>query len=122
MELFYILFTLLLIHISCFCEYEGKASPQFCSSRSVDYNEVPDEFKSLYSQYVCCYVRMEFQGERVEGCFTSSPDFAKDVVGCKSSANTENKNNYNGKKNNETCIGDLCYNEYLSFQKFFGST
>ena len=118
MKLFYILLTLLLIHISCLCDYEGKASQKFCSTRSVDYNEVPDEFKDIYSQYVCCYIWIEYQGERVEGCFSASPEGAKNVVGCKSSGNTENTNNYNGKTNNETCIGNLCYNEYLILKSY----
>ena len=117
MKLIYeIIFLILFVNISCYCEYEGKASQSFCSARKVDYDEVPEEFKKYHSQYACCYIFIEFQGERHEGCVSTSPDNIKNVVGCSSSSNTNQKSNSNSKNSTNSTLNS--FNEYL-FQKVY---
>ena len=117
MQLFHeIIFILLFIHISCYCFYEGKASQSFCSTRKVDLSEVPAEYQYLYSQYACCYILVVIEGEKIEGCFTTSPDIKKDIAGCDSSntnkGNTNTNTNYNGDTDEDPFIFRN-YNEYL---------
>ena len=58
-----------------------------------------EEYKNLYSEYACCYVKVSIEGEKAKGCFTTSPTFIEDIVGCSSSntnSNSNSKGNYNG--------------------------
>ena len=119
MKLIYeIIFLNLIFNISCHCNYEGKASQSFCSARKVDYEEVPEEFKEYYSQYACCYIYIQLQGETHQGCVTTSPDNIKNIVGCSPSSNTNQNTNSNsnskGNDNkNKTKNSTNNFNEYL---------
>ena len=115
MKLFYAIFILLFIHISCYCFYEGKANQNFCSKRKVDIEEVSEEYREFYPQYKCCYIYVIIGGEKIEGCFTTSPDFIKDIPGCDSSNTNFNPNeNFDEDIDDEDTISVIrSYNEYL---------
>ena len=113
MELFYTIFILLFIHISCYCFYKGKADQNFCSKRKVDIEEVSEEYREYFPQYKCCYVYIIMEGEKIEGCFSTSPDNVKNIIGCNSS-NSNSDPNENFDEDDEDTISIIrSYNEYL---------
>ena len=108
MKLFYAIFILLFIHISSYCNYEGKANQNFCSKRKVDIDEVPEEFREYYPQYKCCYIYIIMGGEKGEGCVSTSPTMVKDILGCDSSTTNSDPNG-----NFDEDTNSISYKEYL---------
>ena len=111
MKIFYTTFILLFIHISCLCDYEGKSSQSFCGKRKVDYEEVPTEFRDLYSQYKCCYIYIYFGGEKSEGCVTTSPTMIKDIPTCASYYQNPNTNSNQDGSDDDSNLKN--YEKYL---------
>ena len=117
MKLYYVIFILLVVHISCYCFYEGKASQSFCSRRKVDISEVSEEYLEYFPQYKCCYIDVVVEGNKIQGCFTTSPSIAKDIPACTSynaDSNSNPNGNFNGDDDEDTTISIFRnYNEYL---------
>jgi hypothetical protein len=113
-----IIFLIFFVNISCHCHYEGKASESFCSARKVDYDEVPEDYKEYYSQYACCYIYLEYQGERGEGCATTHPDHIKNIIGCSSSSNTNKNTNSNSKGNDKNTTKNRTNSTLNSFNGY----
>ena len=113
MKLLYTSLILLFAYISCYCKYEGKSSQSFCSKRKVDYDEVPSNFKELFSQYKCCYIYVSIAGDTAEGCFSTSPTMIKDIPTCYAYYQNNNSNEDKDQDEDDDDDDEKNYNEYL---------
>jgi len=88
-----------------------KIKPKFLWKRKVDYEEVPTEFRDLYSQYKCCYIYIYFGGEKSEGCVTISPTMIKDIPTCASYYQNPNTNSNQDGSDDDSNLKN--YEKYL---------